>query len=69
MAISPKVFSVYVSDFAVELRDDQSHYFGEGRLICSQRNYISLRKFAKNLALNRAIPLQDYTQSEMQYQY
>ncbi|TVP62961.1 MAG: hypothetical protein EA342_18605 [Leptolyngbya sp. LCM1.Bin17] len=69
MKLTTKIFSVYISDFAVELRDDQSQYFGQGRLICSQHNYENLRKFAKNLALNRAVPLQDYTQSQVQYQY
>lgn len=69
MNAATRVFSVYVSDFAVELRDDGGQYAGDGRLVCSQRNYDSLFKFAKNLSLNRAIPLRDYTRSEAQYQY
>lgn len=69
MNAATRIFSVYVSDAVVELRDDGGQYFGEGRLVCSQRNYDSLFKFAKNLALNRAIPLRDYTRSEAQYQY
>jgi hypothetical protein len=69
METSTRVFSVYVSDFAVELRDDQSQYFGNGRFICSQRSYDSLLKFARKLALNHAVPLHDYTRAEAQYQY
>ncbi|HIK46093.1 MAG TPA: hypothetical protein IGR64_14600 [Leptolyngbyaceae cyanobacterium M65_K2018_010] len=69
MKTNNRVFSVYVSDFAVELRDDQGEYFGNGRFVCSQRSYDSLLKFAKKWALNRAIPLHDYTQAEAQYQY
>jgi hypothetical protein len=64
-----RIFSVYVSDFAIELRDDSSEHVGDGRLLCSQRNYDSLFKFAKNLARDRAIPLRDYTRAEAQYQY
>ncbi len=63
------MFSVYISDAAVELRDGGGPYSGEGRLVCSQRNYNSLFRFAKNLALNRAIPLRDYPRSKAQYQY
>jgi hypothetical protein len=66
---STRVFSVYVSDFAVELRDDQSEYYGNGRFVCSQRSYDSLLKFAKKLACNRKLPLRDYTRAEAQYQY
>lgn len=69
MSAATRVFSVYVSDFAIELRDDGSQYSGDGRLLCRQRNYDSLFKFARNLARNRAIPLQDYTRSGAQYQY
>lgn len=69
MTANTRVFSVYVSDFAVELRDDQSQYFGTGRFICSQRGYDSLLKFARKLACNRALPLRDYTRAEAQYQY
>lgn len=69
MNATTRIFSVYVSDFAIELRDDGSRYSGDGRLVCRQRNYDSLFKFAKNMALNRAVPLQDYTRSTAQYQY
>ena len=69
MNTATRIFSVYVSDFAIELRDDGSEYAGDGRLLCSQRNYDSLFKFAKNLARNRAIPLRDYTRAEAQYQH
>lgn len=69
MNTSIKLFSVYVSEFAVELRDDQGKYFGDGRLVCSQSSYNSLLKFAKKLAHNRTLPLQDYTRAEAQYQY
>ena len=69
MNATTRIFSVYVSDCVIELRDDGSQYVGAGRLVCSQRNYDSLFKFAKNLALNRAIPLRDYTRTEAQYQY
>jgi hypothetical protein len=69
MNATTRVFSVYVSDFAIELRDDGNQYSGDGRLVCRQRNYDSLFKFAKNMALNHAVPLRDYTRSEAQYQY
>ncbi|MBE9110576.1 hypothetical protein IQ273_14240 [Nodosilinea sp. LEGE 07298] len=69
MNAATRTFSVYISDLVVELRDNGSHYSGEGRLVCSQRNYDSLFRFAKNMALNRAIPLRDYTRSAAQYQY
>lgn len=69
MNAATRIFSVYVSDFAIELRDDGNHYAGNGRLVCRQRNYDSLFRFARNLALNRAIPLRDYTRSEAQYQF
>lgn len=69
MNAATQIFSVYISDLVVELRDNGSHYSGDGRLVCRQHNYDSLFRFAKNLALNRAIPLQDYTRSKAQYQY
>ena len=48
MNTATRVFSVYVSDFAIELRDDGSEYAGDGRLLCSQRNYDSLLSGAEN---------------------
>jgi hypothetical protein len=69
MNAATRIFSVYVSDCVVELRDDGNQYSGNGRLVCSQRNYDSLFRFAKNLSLNHAIPLRDYTRSDAQYQY
>jgi hypothetical protein len=69
MNATTRIFSVYVSDLAVELRDDDNQYFSDGRLVCRQRNYDSLLKFARNMALNLAVPLRDYTRSEAQYQY
>ncbi|PSN20293.1 hypothetical protein C7271_02910 [filamentous cyanobacterium CCP5] len=64
-----KFFSVYLSEFAVELRDDQSEYFGDGRLICSQKDYGSLLKFAKRMAFSHQVDLHDYTTSSAEYQY
>jgi hypothetical protein len=69
MNAATRMFSVYVSDLVIELRDNGSQYSGNGRLVCRQSNYDSLFKFARNLALNRAIPLRDYTKSTAQYQY
>ncbi|MBE9137888.1 hypothetical protein IQ254_11910 [Nodosilinea sp. LEGE 07088] len=69
MNAATRMFAVYVSDLVIELRDNGSQYAGDGRLLCRQSNYDSLFKFARNLALNRAIPLRDYTQSAVQYQY
>lgn len=69
MNAATRIFSVYVSDFAIELQDDCNEYSGDGRLVCRQRNYDSLFKFAKNMALNYAVPLRDYTRSGAQYQY
>jgi hypothetical protein len=69
MSTATRVFSVYVSDVAVELRDDSGPYGGDGRFLCRQRNYESLLRFAKNLSINRGIPLQDYTRAGAQYQY
>lgn len=63
MNAATRIFSVYVSDLAIELSDDRVEYAGDGRLVCRQRNYDSLFKFAKNMALNYAVPLRDYTRS------
>ncbi|WP_156120003.1 hypothetical protein [Leptolyngbya sp. KIOST-1] len=67
MTTATRTFAVYVSDIAIDLCDYGSQYAGDGRLVCRQRNYDSLFRFAKNLALNRAIPLRDYTRSAVQY--
>jgi len=68
MHTASRIFSIYLSDVAVELRDDQGEYVGEGRLICSQKNYNSLLKFGKRLSFSRQVPLQDYTSFEAEYQ-
>lgn len=62
-------FSIYLSELAVELRNDQSEYFGNGRLICRQSNYDSLLRFAKKLAGDHHLPLWNYTHLGIQYQY
>lgn len=64
-----KVFAVYLSDSAVELRENKSDYLGGGRFICSQSNYKSLLKFATNLAIKRHLPLQNHITFETQYEY
>jgi hypothetical protein len=57
-------FSLYLSDLAVELQNEQDAYLGKGRFICSQKNYDSLLKFAKRLSYARQVPLKNYTQTQ-----
>lgn len=64
-----KFYSVYLSNFAVELRDEENNYFGTARLVCSQRNYIDALDFAQSLACNRSMPLKNYSHFDMRYEY
>ncbi len=59
-----KVYDIYVSDLAVELRDNEKTDFGEARFVCSQINYTNILEFAINFAKSKQLPFQNYTQPE-----
>jgi hypothetical protein len=59
-------YSVYVSTLAVELHMKGHPSLEEGRLICSQSNYNSILRFARNLAEHHHIPFRNYVQIEVQ---
>lgn len=61
---APEVYSVYLSEIAVELHHEHHEKDAdsrEGRLICSQHNYHSILEFAIELARYKRLPLQNYT--------
>ena len=55
-------YAVYVSPLAVEIMPHEQADLAHGRFICRQANYPSLHRFARNLALQRHLPLHDYVQ-------
>lgn len=59
-----KVYALYVSDLAVELRDNEDAYFGEARFVCSQVNYKNILEFAIDLAKSKQLAFQNYMQPE-----
>ncbi len=56
------VYQVYVSAFAIELYDQDRLGISQGRFVCKQSNYVSILRFARNLALHRHLPLRNYAQ-------
>ncbi|MEO0756495.1 MAG: hypothetical protein AAFY78_06435 [Cyanobacteria bacterium J06648_16] len=66
---SNTLFSVYQSDYAVELRSGQDPFLGNGQLILTQPNYNRLHQFASSLAQARGLPLWDYAHFDSQYEY
>lgn len=61
-----KMYSVYLSNLAVELRSSEDVDFGEARLICRQINYRSIFEFAMNLAKYKKLPFYNYVPGEQQ---
>ncbi|MBD2260526.1 hypothetical protein [Pseudanabaena sp. FACHB-2040] len=61
-------YSVYLSNFAVELRREKSDFSG-AQLVCSQNSYAKVLQFAEALAHSKEMPLQNYTQFERRYEY
>lgn len=59
-------YAVYISPSAVELHSDSHQAIAQGRCVCRQSNYLSILRFARNLALHHHIPLCNYAQSEKQ---
>ncbi len=61
-----KMYAVYLSNLAVELRSGEDLNFGEARFICSQINYRSIFEFAMNLAKYKKLPFYNYVPGEQQ---
>lgn len=55
-----EIYSVYLTENAVELRLELGFNPGIGRFICSQKNYESIHAFAKNLAKTKGISFINY---------
>jgi hypothetical protein len=53
-------YAVYISPIAVELHNDQHLALAQGRCVCKQASYLSILRFARNLALHRRLPLRNY---------
>lgn len=64
-----KPYSIYLSDFAVELRQKENEKPGSLELVCTQNDYQSILQIAQNLASSKDMPLQNYAQFEIQYEY
>ncbi len=64
MESTNKVYALYVSDLAVELRDNEKTDCGEARFVCSQFNYKNILEFAINLANSKQLIFQNYIQPE-----
>lgn len=57
IAPQEKIYSLYVSDKAIELRFNGDQDFKEGRLICSQKNYDNILEFGLKLSQHKRLPL------------
>lgn len=57
VASKEKIYSLYVSAKAVELRFNGDHDVEEGRLVCSQKNYDNILEFALKLSQHKGLPL------------
>lgn len=64
-----RVYSVYLSNSAVEIRDENDAYFGVARLVCTQRDYANALEYAQNLAQSKEIPLNNYSHFNTSYEY
>ncbi|NJR61501.1 MAG: hypothetical protein HC769_23310 [Cyanobacteria bacterium CRU_2_1] len=60
------MYSVYLSNLAIELRLGEDSEFGEARFICSQINYRNILEFAMNLAKYKKLPFWNYVRPENQ---
>jgi hypothetical protein len=58
------LYAVYLSPMAVELLDNGTPPLAKGRCICKQSNYMSIYRFARNLALHRRLPLHNHVRPE-----
>lgn len=56
-------YAVYVSALAVEIYRGDQPVSSQGRFVCKQSNYLSILRFARNLALHRHLPLYNYAQA------
>lgn len=61
-----ELYSVYLSDVAVELRVGENLRIEETRFICSQTNYRNILEFAVNLAKYKQLPFQNHVHPEHQ---
>lgn len=66
MKITTELYSVYLSDIAVELRLGEHYHLEEKRFICSQTNYRNILEFAVNLAKYKQVSFQNYVHPEHQ---
>lgn len=69
MPRNQKLYSIYLSRFAVELRDQEKGCFGSAELVSSQSSYANGLKFAQDFARNQEMSLQNYAQFEVRYEY
>jgi hypothetical protein len=58
------LYAVYISPMAVELLKNDTLPLAPGRCICKQSNYMSIYRFARNLALHRHLPLYNHVRPE-----
>lgn len=56
------MYSVYLSNLAVELRIDEGSEVGSARFICSQFNYGNILEFASNLAKYKKLPFKNHVE-------
>lgn len=63
------LYSVYLTNFAVEIRDEGDDYLGSARFVCSHRSYSHTLRFAQDLAHRKDIPLRNYSHFETRYEY
>ncbi|HEY9877951.1 MAG TPA: hypothetical protein V6D29_05815 [Leptolyngbyaceae cyanobacterium] len=69
MQYTQEAYSIYLSDFAIELRQKENKKPDSLKLICTQNNYQSILQIAQSLANSKNMPLQNYAQFEIQYEY
>lgn len=57
MTQDAQFYSVYIARDAIEVRDIDDSGDGYARLVCSQANYQNALNFARRLAHNKKLPL------------
>ena len=63
------IYPIYLSEFAVELRNENDEYFGSAGLVCSQRGYDNNLEYAQDLALRNKVCLRNYNHFNTYYEY
>lgn len=64
-----KFYSVYLTEFAVEIRDEEKDCSGSAELVYGHHSYADVLRFAQELAQAKGVTVQNYSHFETLYEY